>query len=68
MRDVSKTAPYMQDGSLERLENVVEHFSTGGVGHANQSDSVYVIELDAEEKSAMQAFLRTLDGDTIGVK
>lgn len=60
LRNVALTAPYMHNGSLQTLEEVVEHFNTGGVGHANQSDNIYPLNLTQTEKADLVAFLNTL--------
>lgn len=60
LRNIALTAPYMHDGSLTSLENVLEHYNTGGVGHFNQSPLVEPLGLNATEKSAIIAFLHTL--------
>ena len=60
LRNIAKTAPYMHDGSLATLEEVIEHFDQGGVGHRNQSPHVQAIGLTSEEKTDLLAFLRSL--------
>ena len=60
LRNVELTAPYMHDGSLETLEEVVAHFNSGGVGHANQSADVKPLGLTAQEEADLVAFLKTL--------
>ena len=40
LRNVALTAPYMHDGSLKTLKEVVEHYSTGGKNHPNKSSPV----------------------------
>lgn len=30
LRNISKTAPYMHDGSIATLEEVLDHYSAGG--------------------------------------
>lgn len=63
LRDVSRTAPYMHDGSLETLEDVLAHYNQGGTGHPNQDERVRPLGLTTDEKSALVAFLKTLDSD-----
>jgi len=60
LRNVELTAPYMHNGSIETLEQVVEHFSSGGEDHINKSDLVVPLNLSTSEKSALLAFLTTL--------
>ncbi len=60
LRGLSLTAPYMHDGSLETLEEVVEFYRTGG--HANsQLDPIMApIELSDEDVKNLVAFLESL--------
>lgn len=60
LRNVALTAPYMHDGSLASLEEVVEHFNSGGVGHVNQNPLVKPLGLTEQEKSDLVAFLSSL--------
>ena len=65
LRNVALTAPYMHDGSLPNLENVVEHFNLGGKDHANKSDFIQPLDLSHEEKQALVAFLKSLTDTTL---
>ncbi|HEX5754450.1 MAG TPA: cytochrome c peroxidase [Archangium sp.] len=60
LRNVAVTAPYMHDGSLATLEDVVEHYSQGGQGHPNTDPTLHPLELTAQEKADLAAFLRAL--------
>ncbi|MBV8923060.1 cytochrome-c peroxidase [Bradyrhizobium sp.] len=61
LREISHRAPYMHDGSLETLEQVVEHYDSGGIDRASRSDLMHPLGLTAQEKSDLVAFLKTLD-------
>ena len=50
----------MHNGSIQTLEEVIDHFSTGGLGHINQSELVVPLELTGLEKSQLLAFLTSL--------
>lgn len=63
LRNVALTAPYMHDGSLATLEDVVAFYDQGGIDNENQSPLVAPLGLDAEERAALVAFLKTLTGD-----
>lgn len=67
LRNITRTAPYMHDGSIETLEEVIDHFMAGGVGHPNQSMDLNVFSLTSQEKDDLIAFLGTLEGDIVGV-
>ncbi|MFK7757800.1 MAG: cytochrome-c peroxidase [Flavobacteriales bacterium] len=60
LRNVELTAPYMHNGSIETLDQVLEHFISGGENHTNKSHLVVPLNLSAAEKSALLAFLKTL--------
>lgn len=60
LRNVALTAPYMHDGSMATLEEVVDHYSVGGVGHPQQSERVRPLALSIQEKADLRAFLEAL--------
>lgn len=60
LRNVELTAPYMHDGSMRSLEEVVAHYNRGGAGHRNQDPRVKPLELDSLEQQALVAFLKGL--------
>jgi cytochrome c peroxidase len=60
LRNVAVSAPYMHDGSLATLEDVVEHYAHGGDGHPNTDATIRPLELTAEDKAAVVAWLKTL--------
>ncbi|MEZ4805697.1 MAG: cytochrome c peroxidase [Bacteroidia bacterium] len=60
LRNVELTSPYMHDGSLKTLTEVVEHYNTGGVNHKNKSQFIKALQLTEEEKTNLVAFLKSL--------
>ncbi|XSG83259.1 MAG: cytochrome-c peroxidase [Methyloligella sp. ZOD6] len=62
LRDVSATAPYMHDGSLNTLEAVIEHYDRGGVPHEDLDENIRPLGLTESEKADLIAFLKSLDG------
>lgn len=60
LREIERRGPYMHDGSLATLEDVVEHYDGGGVDRPSRSDLIEPLGLRAEEKSDLVAFLKTL--------
>jgi len=61
---VTKHAPYMHDGSIATLEEVVEHYNQGGVpGATNLSPKVRELGLTKDEVKAIVAFMEALTGD-----
>lgn len=65
LRQVSQTAPYMHDGSLATLAEVVEHYSRGGVPNPNLDAEILPLNLSDEDKRDLVAFLESLTG-TVG--
>lgn len=60
LRNLSVTAPYMHDGSLNSIEEVIEHYNSGGYNHINKSEMIRPLNLSSQEKSDLVAFLRSL--------
>jgi len=67
LRNVSLTAPYMHDGSLATLTDVVEFYDRGGVPNENLSPLLRPLGLDSADKAALVAFLESLTGTTVDV-
>jgi cytochrome c peroxidase len=63
LREVSNTSPYMHDGSLATLEDVVAFYDEGGRGNPNLDVDVRPLGLTAEEKRVLVAFLGSLSGE-----
>lgn len=62
LRDIALTAPYMHDGSLTTLEDVLEFYSKGGRQNPYLDVEIRPLSLSREEKRALIAFLQTLTG------
>lgn len=62
LRGVERTGPYMHDGSISSLEQVVRYYEQGGTPHALQADAIEPFDLDPSERSALVAFLKSLTG------
>jgi cytochrome c peroxidase len=64
LRNVEHTAPYMHDGRFATLEEVIDHYSNGVKAHPNLDGPLRGpggrLRLDAREKAALVAFLKTL--------
>ena len=63
LREVARTAPYMHDGSLATLEDVVDYYDRGGNPNPGLDEDLRPLHLDAGEKQALVAFLRSLSGN-----
>jgi len=76
LRNVELTAPYMHDGSIETLEELIDHYGAGGrtveegtfAGDGSQSplkDSlIFPLDLTDDEKAQLVAFLRSLTDES----
>ncbi|MBK6563875.1 MAG: hypothetical protein IPG18_01495 [Saprospiraceae bacterium] len=51
----------MHDGSITTLEEVVNHYNSGGRNHTHKSNLIMPLGLTENEKKALVAFLHTLD-------
>lgn len=60
LRNVGFTAPYMHDGSMSDLYQVVAHYNSGGHDHMNKSDLIKPLDLTESEQHDLVAFLHTL--------
>lgn len=64
LRNVAARAPYMHDGSLATLEDVVAHYADGLARRATLAPELATpIKLNAGERADLVAFLQTLDAD-----
>ncbi|MES2589482.1 MAG: cytochrome c peroxidase [Bacteroidota bacterium] len=60
LRNVSVTAPYMHDGKLEYLEDVIDFYANGGRNVYNQSPIIQKFTLTKKEKNQLISFLESL--------
>ena len=60
LRNVALTAPYMHDGSMGTLEEVIDHYRSGGKENTNKSELITGFELTGSEKADLIAFLEAL--------
>ena len=77
LRNIAVTAPYMHDGSIATLEDVLEHYAAGGRaiasgphhgnGHdnPNKSPTVRGFQLSTEQRDDVIAFLRALTDEAL---
>jgi len=65
LRNVALTGPYMHDGSLATLVDVVEFYDRGGIDNPQRDPAMRPLGLTAGEKKAIVAFLGCLTGDNV---
>ena len=58
VREVARSGPYMHDGSITTLEDVVEHYNKGGITNPQLDEEIFELGLTAEEKVDLVQFLR----------
>jgi cytochrome c peroxidase len=64
VRNVALSAPYMHDGSLATLEEVVEWYDKGGHPNPHLSEKVRPLKLSAQDKADLVAFMKACTGPT----
>jgi len=62
IRNVALSAPYMHDGSLATLEEVVEHYNKGGAKNPWLSDKILPLKLTPLESNDLVEFMRACTG------
>jgi cytochrome c peroxidase len=62
LRDIENTFPYMHDGSLKTLEEVVEYYDKGGIPNKNLDERMKKLNLTAQDKADLVAFMKALSG------
>jgi cytochrome c peroxidase len=63
LREVTRTAPYMHDGSLATLEDVIDYYDRGGNVNPLLDLEIRPLRLTAGEKRALISFLFSLSGE-----
>jgi len=62
LREIEHTFPYMHDGSLKTLEEVVEYYDKGGIPNKNLDERIKKLNLTAQDKTDLVAFMKALSG------
>jgi len=68
LREVALTAPYMHNGSLATLDDVMDFYNRSGGAHPNKSPLLQPLGLGDGEKRALVEFLKSLSGEPIVVE
>ena len=64
LREIARTAPYMHDGSMATLEEVIDFYDRGGRPNPNLDPELRPLHLSTEDTQSLVAFLRSLNGTT----
>ena len=62
LREIVRSAPYMHDGSIATLEDVVEYYDRGGNRNPKLDPELRPLRLSPAEKQSLVVFLRCLTG------
>jgi cytochrome c peroxidase len=63
LRNIAETAPYMHDGSLDTLMQVIDFHAAGGNANPWLDSKIRKLHLTTREKTDLAAFLRSLSGE-----
>lgn len=58
LREIARTAPYMHDGSLKTLEDVVAYYVKGGTPNPQLDEEIFPLKLTAEDQKDLVTFLK----------
>ena len=67
LRDLPINGPYMHDGSMRSLEEVIKHYEKGGIDRKSRSLEMKPFELTNAERLSLIEFVKTLDGGPLKV-
>lgn len=60
LRGVALAAPYMHDGSIATLAEVIEYYNRGGIENPHRDPAIVPLQLSTDEVRALVAFLKAL--------
>lgn len=63
LREVSRTGPYMHDGSIKTLEAVLDYYDKGGNKNKNLHPLIKPLHLSQEDKKSLLSFFESLSGE-----
>jgi len=63
LRNIALTAPYMHDGSVQTLEEVVEYYDKGGSKNLYLDPAIFPLHLNDQEKQDLVEFMKSLTSE-----
>ena len=60
LRNIALTSPYMHDGSMQTLEEIVEYYDKGGAKNRFLDAAIFPLNLTDQEKADLVAFMKSL--------
>lgn len=67
LRDLPINGPYMHNGSMLSLEEVIKHYEKGGIDRKSRSKEIKPFELTDDERLSLIEFVKALDGGHLKV-
>lgn len=58
LREIARTAPYMHDGSLATLEEVIDYYDRGGTANPQLDEEIFELGLTTQQKADLVTFLK----------
>ncbi|MDP1797896.1 MAG: cytochrome c peroxidase [Planctomycetaceae bacterium] len=58
LREIAKTGPYMHNGSLKTLEEVVSHYVKGGNNNPAQDEEIFPLKISKEDETDLVTFMK----------
>jgi len=68
LRNVSRTSPYMHDGSSNTIREVLEHYNSGTHAWRDPSPLLKPLLLSERELASLESFLLTLECDVVSIR
>ena len=65
LRNIALTAPYMHDGSMGTLSEVLEFYARGGFSNEGLDPALQPFPMSARDKADLLAFLESLTGNNV---
>lgn len=63
VREVANSGPYMHDGSIKTLKEVIDYYNEGGIKNKNLHPLMRPLNLTEDDKKALMSFLLALSGE-----
>jgi cytochrome c peroxidase len=60
LRNIAATAPFMHDGKVNTLEDIVNFYNSGGVSHPNKNPIIQPLNLTTQERLDLVNFLKAI--------
>jgi cytochrome c peroxidase len=58
LREIARHAPYMHDGNLKTLEEVIDYYDKGGIQNPQLDEEIAPLKLTAQEKADLVTFMK----------